>query len=97
MESFHVAAPSIQLAITAKNKSNTLDSVSIPSDPVYVRDYVVVSTQLGTYVYTKTESHHASYLACTKCYSGKLDFSSIAIAQDACGAYAAGDDANVPA
>ena len=41
------------------------------------------ATQIGNYTkYTliKTESYHASYLACTKCYSGQLALSLIATA-----------------
>ena len=41
----------------------------------------MAATKLGTYAkFTHTESYHASYLTCTKCYSDQLALSSIAIA-----------------
>ena len=73
LENFPVATSSI---------CNTHDSVSIPTNPVYARVYVYVVSYPDRnlrLVYTKTESYHTSYLACTKCYSGQLAFLSIVI------------------
>ena len=64
LENFPVAVSSI---------CNTHDSVSIPSDPVFVRVYMLLATQIGTYV-KFTPKHKATMLAILHTPSATLDW-----------------------